>query len=186
MHRQATLWFVPAPGITRGTASRPPNEVDTQDPAALFGTGLGLGGVFALLHSGHAAGDFWVQTSACAAAKGRDGWEGRRACAIHVATLTATQCLVLAAGALAVGERLNPRRVAMGLAVNAASHYFADRRTPLRRLAERVGIGEFYGLGQPRPGRDDNPGLGTGAYALDQAWHIGWLAVAAAIIARKS
>ncbi|MGI8333500.1 hypothetical protein ACRYCC_26405 [Actinomadura scrupuli] len=144
---------------------------------------LGLGGVYALLHSGHAIGDYWVQTRTCAAAKSRDGWTGQRACAIHVVTLTATQGVFLAAGALAVGTRLNSRRVVAGLAVNAVSHYWADRRTPLRRLAERLGEGKFYGLGQPRPGHDDNPCLGTGAYALDQAWHIGWLAVAAAIIA---
>jgi hypothetical protein len=32
-------------------------------------------------------------------------------------------------------------------------------------------------------GRDDNPTLGTGAHALDQSWHHGWLAVAAALTA---
>lgn len=156
----------------------------SQPPAHLSGR-LGLGDVYALLHSGHAIGDYWVQTRYCADAKGRAGWTGRRACAIHVATLTATQGVFLAAGALAVGARPNPRRLVVGLAVNAISHYLADRRAPLRQLAERIGEGKFYGLGQPRPGRDDNPCLGTGAYALDQAWHIGWLAVAAAIIAGK-
>jgi hypothetical protein len=40
----------------------------------------------------------------------------------------------------------------------------------------------FWRLGAPRPGRDDNPVLGTGAYALDQAWHTGWLFIAALII----
>jgi len=139
-----------------------------------------LGGVFALLHGGHAAGDYWVQTGTCAAAKGGDGWEGRKACAIHVTTLTATQALVLAAGAWVVGERLPARSVAVGLAVNAVSHYFADRRTPLRRLAERLGKGEFYHFGKDH---DHAPCLGNGAYALDQAWHIAWLTVAAAIIA---
>lgn len=140
-----------------------------------------LGGVFALLHGGHVVGDYWVQTHTCALTKGGDGWEGRKACAIHVATLTATQGLVLAAGACAVGERLNPRRVVVGLGVNALSHYVADRRTPLRRLAERFGKAEFYHFGKADEGHA--PCLGTGAYALDQAWHIGWLTVAAAIIA---
>ena len=50
--------------------------------------------------------------------------------------------------------------------------HVADRRTPLRRFAEATGLGEFYALGQPREGRDDNPSLGTGAYALDQSWHV--------------
>ncbi len=76
-----------------------------------------------------------------------------------------------------------------GLAVNAASHYAADRRRPLLSLAEWLGATaipgkeEFWHLGAPRPGHDDNPTLGTGAYALDQSWHIGWLFIAALFIA---
>src|SRR5256885_16927252 len=62
-----------------------------------------------------------------------------------------------------------------GLAVSAVTHYIADRRTPLLRLAEAMqpvtGKADFYRLGAPREGRDDNPSLGTGAYALDQSWH---------------
>jgi hypothetical protein len=49
-------------------------------------------------------------------------------------------------------------------------------------MAERLGMRGFVKLGAPRPGRDDNPSLGTGTYALDQSWHIGWLFVAALII----
>jgi hypothetical protein len=40
---------------------------------------------------------------------------------------------------------------------------------------------EFYRLGAPREGREDNPSLGTGAYALDQSFHYLWLLIAAAI-----
>ncbi|MGH3921845.1 MAG: hypothetical protein ACRDTT_03035 [Pseudonocardiaceae bacterium] len=43
--------------------------------------------------------------------------------------------------------------------------------------------GDFYRLGVPRNGRDDNPSLGTGAYMLDQSWHYGWLGVAALVTA---
>jgi hypothetical protein len=71
------------------------------------------------------------------------------------------------------------------MAVSAISHYVADRRTPLRRLAglldRPTGKPAFWSLGLPRPGRDDNPTLGTGAYALDQSWHVGWLLVATMI-----
>jgi len=51
----------------------------------------------------------------------------------------------------------------LGLAVNAVSHYAADRRKPLLSLAEWLGAtvipgkDEFWHLGMPRPGRDDNP-----------------------------
>jgi hypothetical protein len=82
------------------------------------------------------------------------------------------------------GARPSPIRAAAGLAVSAGSHYWADRRSTLAALAELVpGKGSFYRLGTPRPGRDDNPTLGTGAYALDQAWHTGWLLIAALVIA---
>jgi hypothetical protein len=36
-------------------------------------------------------------------------------------------------------------------------------------------------MGIPRPGTDDAAHLGTGAYALDQSWHVGWLFIAALI-----
>ena len=142
-----------------------------------------LGGVYALLHAGHDVGDHWVQTNDQAMYKGDYGLAGHRACAAHVATLTATQAAFLTAGALAAGERLSPRRVALGLAVNAVSHYAADRRAhgvlpPLARALWRYGKADFLAAGDGRAAP-----CGTGSYALDQAWHAGWLAVAAAIIA---
>jgi len=84
---------------------------------------------------------------------------------------------------LVLGLLLSPGQVAAGLAVSAVTHYIADRRTPLRKLAELIGSGGFYALGCPRPGRDDNPSLGTGSYALDQSFHYLFLFVAALIIA---
>jgi len=141
------------------------------------------GDVFAALYAAHQVGDHWVQTSHQAAVKGKPGREGRRACAAHVATLTAVKAAALAAVHVA-GHRLHPRRTVMALAADAVSHYLADRRcqeplTGLIRLAELTGRGEFWLLGHPREGRDDNPSLGTGAYALDQAFHTGCLWVAA-------
>ncbi|MCX9191999.1 transcriptional regulator [Carbonactinospora thermoautotrophica] len=138
---------------------------------------------FAALYAAHAVADHWVQTDHQARRKGLPGWPGRIACARHVATYTLTGAVFLLAGAFVTGLHLSPAGVAAGLTVNAASHYIADRRTPLRRLAELVGKGPFWQLGAPRPGRDDNPNLGTGAYALDQSWHIGWLFITALLIA---
>ncbi|HEX6519650.1 MAG TPA: hypothetical protein VF070_06480 [Streptosporangiaceae bacterium] len=62
------------------------------------------------------------------------------------------------------------------------SHYWADRRFTLGRLVEALGKREFYRLGAPRRGRDDNPSLGTGAYFLDQSFHTAMLLVSALII----
>ena len=78
-----------------------------------------MGGVYAALHAGHMVGDYWVQTGTCSQVKGKPGRDGQYACATHVATLTATQAAFLGLACLATGERLNTRRVALGLAVNA-------------------------------------------------------------------
>lgn len=138
-----------------------------------------FGGVYAALHAGHKVADYWVQTSHQAEVKGKPGKDGRLACAAHVATLTTTQGAFLAFATWSTGERLDWRRTAVGLGLNAVSHYVADRRTPLRRVAERLawcGKDGFY---------DSGEGLASGAHALDQAWHIGWLAISAAVIAGK-
>ena len=79
------------------------------------------------------------------------------------------------------GERLNARRLAVGLAVNAISHYAIDRRDHgvmphLCRALRRYGKPDFAAAGE---------GLATGAAHLDQAWHIAWCAISAAIIAGR-
>ncbi|WP_327086681.1 DUF3307 domain-containing protein [Nonomuraea sp. NBC_01738] len=138
--------------------------------------------VFAALFVAHSVGDHWVQTHAQACAKGAPGMAGRLVCLWHVVTLTLTKVAALAAVVVVIGLSLHPLAVAAGLAVDAASHYWADRRRPLAALAEAIGKGGFYRMGAPRPGRDDNPCLGTGAYALDQSFHHLFLFIAALII----
>ncbi|MFJ3776541.1 transcriptional regulator [Streptomyces sp. NPDC090075] len=145
--------------------------------AAVFAT------VFIALHVAHSVGDHWVQTSHQSALKGRPGWVGRLADARHVATLTLTKLAVLIPAAALLGLHLSVSGMVSGLAVDALSHWWADRRTTLARLAALLGKGEFYRLGAPRAGRDDNPHIGTGAYALDQSFHHLWLLVAALVIA---
>jgi hypothetical protein len=145
--------------------------------------------LFAALYAAHQVGDHWVQTQHQATAKAARGWAGRLACARHVATLTATKAAAVALVAAVVGLAVHPAYVAAGLAIDAASHYWADRRTTLAALAAWMGRtlspgkADFFYLGAPRPGRDDAPHLGTGAYALDQSWHVGWLLVAALVAA---
>lgn len=136
---------------------------------------------FVALYVAHQVGDHWVQTQTQAERKGLLGWEGRLACARHAAALTLTKLAVLLSVAWLCDLRLRPMAVAAALAVGAVSHYWADRRTTIAGLASRLGKRTFYQLGAPRPGRGDNPSLGTGAYALDQSWHVGWLLVEAAL-----
>jgi len=135
--------------------------------------------VYAALFAGHQVADHWIQTQHQADTKGQPGWRGRLACARHVATYGATQLVALGLLALAADLTVSPAGLAAGMAINLTTHYLADRRTPLLWLAERTGSARFWQLGTPRAGRDDNPSLGTGAYALDQSWHYGWLFVAA-------
>lgn len=139
--------------------------------------------VFAALFAAHQVADHWVQTQHQADHKGLPGWVGRIACAAHVATYTLTAAVALGLVAAVTGWRPSLLAVVAGLIISAISHYIADRRTPLRWIAERTGSAAFYRLGAPRPGRDDNPSLGTGAYALDQSWHIAWLFAAALVCA---
>ncbi|MFJ6986231.1 MULTISPECIES: transcriptional regulator [unclassified Streptomyces] len=139
--------------------------------------------VFIALYVAHSVGDHWVQTSHQSAHKGRPGWVGRLADARHVSTLTATKLAVLLPVAWLLDLRLSLLGIVAGLGIDAVTHWWADRRTTLAWLAKVTGKGELYRLGAPRAGRDDNPHIGTGAYALDQSFHHLWLLVAALIIA---
>ncbi|MEU8362291.1 DUF3307 domain-containing protein [Nonomuraea sp. NPDC048882] len=139
--------------------------------------------VFCTLYAAHTFGDHWVQTHHQACGKSAPGWAGRVWCARHVISLTITKLVALLALAVVTGLDLHPAWMAAGLAVDAVSHYWADRRTTLAKLAERLGKQDFYRMGQPREGTDDQPHLGTGAYALDQSWHVAWLFVATLIMA---
>lgn len=128
-----------------------------------------LAAVLVLLVVTHQVGDYWIQTPSQASRKGLAGWPGRRSCAAHVATYTALMAFVLVALDASRYLALNPRHVLAGLLVSAVSHYVADRRTPLRRLALAVG---------KDPAWLDDGGLAF----LDQAWHHGWLLVSAVVM----
>jgi hypothetical protein len=126
------------------------------------------------LYAGHHVGDYWVQTHHQAIHKAREGGEGRWACLKHVATYAATQAAFLGITATTTGERIRPGRLALALAVSAATHYAADRGEHglmFRAARALPGKENFLKLGVPRSSAD-NPVLGTGAWALDQAWHV--------------
>lgn len=157
-----------------------------------------MAGYAVAMEAGHELGDYWVQTDHQAAHKGDPGLPGDIACAKHVITYVATQAVCVVGAALATGTKPRWGRVALGLAVSGITHYAADRREyGLMFKAARLlpGKANFLKLGVPRKGQrdvflqdaatsktpqygghyrldhDDNPSLGTGAWALDQAWH---------------
>jgi len=140
--------------------------------------------VYVALHASHRVADHWVQTSHQACNKDRAGWVGRWNCLKHVASYTATNLVALWALVVFLDVDLSGVRVMAGLAVSASTHYFADRRTPLRWVARVTGAEGYFQLGAKR--RDDGRfeyGPGTGQFELDQAWHVGWLFVSALVIA---
>lgn len=143
------------------------------------------------LYAAHHVGDYWVQTDHQARHKGDAGWPGRIACYRHCATYLLTQWLFLVVTFAVLGGWA-PIQMNAALTVSGVTHYLADRREHglmfwlARRLPGKVA---FLMLGAPRPYaiyakpdhtdvdaagpiRLDNPSLGTGAWALDQSWHI--------------
>jgi hypothetical protein len=141
---------------------------------------------FAALYAGHHVADYWVQSDHQARHKGDKGPDGIIQCALHCVSLVITQALCLFA-LLPLGVRFSPLTLALGLLLSMSSHYAADRREYglIVKLARLIpGKANFLELGAPRYAfvqdadrpdvhiRVDQPTLGTGAWALDQAWHI--------------
>ncbi|WP_405750000.1 transcriptional regulator [Streptomyces sp. NBC_00012] len=146
--------------------------------------------VFIALFVGHSVGDHWIQTSVQSADKGRPGRVGILADTRHVLGLTITKGVALLAVVALLDLRISVLGVTAGLLLDAATHWWADRRSTLAWLAKVTGKAEFHSLGtgshpaHPVTADGDPAGhLGTGAYALDQSFHHVWLLVAALIIA---
>lgn len=143
----------------------------------MTGSAVTFAAVLAGLLVAHDVADHWVQTDAQAVGKGRRGRVGRRACVGHVATYTLVTATTVAALWVLLALPITPAGFLAGQATSAVTHYWADRRLPLARLAHRVGRGRLYRLGA------DVGCLGTGGYALDQSFHRAWLLIAALLTA---
>ncbi|MFB8347979.1 hypothetical protein [Streptomyces niveus] len=140
---------------------------------------------YAALTAAHEVGDYLVQRTTDARAKGKPGPEGAAACRRHVTSYTATQAVALYAADRYLGLGLNWRRAAASLALSAATHYAADRcaehwaddsddAPALVRAAHALGKGGWL-MNDRRAGA-----------LLDQAWHKGWIGLAAAVAAGRA
>jgi len=154
------------------------------DLARAITTGVAFGAQLA----GHYIGDQWLQTDGQACNKALDG--GHRAavamwyCAQHVVVWALTVTGFLAGATWWLHLPLKPGWLAAGVAVNVITHFVADLRTPLIRLARLVGRGPYIEHVQVmRPVGAQKCGPGTAVFHLDQAWHIAWLFVASLLIA---
>ncbi len=156
--------------------------------------------VFATLHAAHQVADHWVQSDHQARHKGDAGLMGHWACFNHVFSYFTTQVVFLAVVQVIFHVNVVTPWSLLILIGNGATHYFVDRRKPLVWLAGKVPGNTLHLLGVPRQhlvevrydhagnvmtgtAPIDSPCLGTGAYALDQSWHVGWLWVTTLAIA---
>jgi hypothetical protein len=167
-------------------------NVATVATASLIGFGLLIA---------HTVADHWAQTTGQIHDKDLPGAKGRWACAAHVASYTALLTAVVVGLQVLFDLPLHWYGILAGQAISAGTHYWADRRSTLTRLAEILGKGELYRLGQPRnvsaytvvdASRVQPDGsrvqlyqhdviperfVGTEAYVLDQSWHWFWLGI---------
>ncbi|WP_304456003.1 DUF3307 domain-containing protein [Nocardiopsis sp. YSL2] len=142
-----------------------------------------LGGLALPLLAAHLLADHPFQLSAWAAAKGGCDHSGRIACAKHVAVVAIAQGLAVLLVLAATGLAVDPLAFVAFVVFTVWSHYWFDRRFTAAGLYEAIGKTGFATLGTPRPGHDDAPHLGTGAYRMDQDWHHLWLAIGALMLA---
>jgi hypothetical protein len=137
--------------------------------------GTRFAATFAALLAAHHVADYWIQTDHQALNKGRHGDPtedavGRAACLAHVVSYSTVTMAAVTAADRALRLGASWRGILAGQAISAVSHYWADRRFTLRRLAARLGKLDLYERGD---------GLATGSALLDQSWHLAWLAMAA-------
>lgn len=136
--------------------------------------------VYAALTASHEVADHWVQIDEQAVRKGQPGRDGAIACLEHILTYTATQAAAVYAVQRATGMRLSLKRAALGLAVSAVTHYVADRQGGHWRDKAPRGVVRLAAVTGHAGWLERDPGAG---YLLDQSWHKGWIAVAAAVAA---
>lgn len=129
------------------------------------------------LYAAHHVGDYWVQTHGQAMRKGAAGRIGRIACTSHVLTYVLTQWVFLTALELTTRHTLIDWRGVIALAVSGVTHWTADRREH----------GALYWLAARMPWKRgfltlDSGRLASGAWALDQSWHVFWGVFVAALV----
>lgn len=159
----------------------------------------------------HQLTDHWFQTLHQVQHKGDDSWAGRLACARHSAIHVLIAAPFLAVAFLLFDSDATLTGVVAGQAWTAVSHYVIDRRWTVQRVARWLGVvglsvDVFHDVGAPRvhlvwaqrpsyPDTNrtfhelvsiDQPHIGTGRYALDQAAHHAALFLTALITALVS
>lgn len=145
--------------------------------------------VFIALYIGHHVGDQWIQTGWQATTKHLRNATGRLACLQHVITLTVTKAVFLVVVCQTLDVRISPVWTPVALVVDAATHYWCDRRFTLKNLATALNKDAYWDFCTVvrRPGDEPaDTGPGTGSFHLDQSWHLFWAGAASLAIAALS
>lgn len=149
---------------------------------------------FVGMFAAHQFADHWIQTHDEALGKGGPGLAGQLYCLAHVSTLTAYKfgTLLMVYGATGIWPPL--WAVALVLVLDGATHYWADRaafhagkegrKVTLELVADKMGKSAFWNLGKTGVDAEGRPAasLGTGAYALDQSFHVFMILLAAILL----
>lgn len=108
------------------------------------------------LYAAHYVGDYWVQRDMDAKRKSDAGRAGRLHCIHHVITYVMTQSAFLFVLAAVTDANASVLGFSSGMLVSGVTHYIADRREPLKRIASWIpGTSEFVKLGMPRPAQSE-------------------------------
>jgi hypothetical protein len=146
------------------------------------------------LYAGHSFADHWVQRHEEALGKGAPGLWGQLYCLAHVSSLTMFKIGTLLMVYGATGIWPNLWAAALVLLLDAGTHYWADRaayhegkegrKVTLELLADKLGKTTFWNLGKSGVDAEGKPvaSLGTGAYALDQSFHVFMILLASVIL----
>lgn len=170
------------------SAYAPRSRSHRQQAAAALGPraleGLALYAALETTSSGiHSYADIVRQNDDDAKNKGEPGLRGRRHCARHVLSYSATQFVSAVVVTRALGYRVPLYILLFGTALNGGTHYIIDRRQPLwnflrSRLARKlrfVGNGKAayaeFAVVQRSNGVVDKAGPGTAIMDIDQAVH---------------
>jgi hypothetical protein len=98
-----------------------------------------IGTLAAALLLGHLLGDFMIQQDHWSAHKAKRTLRGQMHMAAHVLTYTSACWAAVYVAAWADGLHLSHSALAIGMAVNGATHWVLDLRSPLERIVRATG-----------------------------------------------
>lgn len=140
----------------------------------MTGSPADFAAAFVALYAAHQVADHWIHVDwhdqAQALSPGDIG-----TCIAHMILYIGYAAAALSLTSYFAGLHLHLPNVVIALALVAVTHFGPDRRYPLAHLITR--------LRRRRGPSPDDPAVAAGTHLMEQSWHIGWIFVAALVIA---